>query len=172
MDTMEWVKIIGGLCGALLVFLLIKLGIAPIYAVGPGEGYEEEVIAYAIVAEEDATTEVADAGPTMADLMASADADKGAKVFGKCKACHKIADGANAVGPYLFGVVGRAIGSAAGYKYSEAIGAKGGTWDVASLDGFIESPKGWAPGTKMGFKGLAKPEDRANLIAYLQTLGN
>ncbi len=100
-------------------------------------------------------------------LMALADMDKGAKVFRKCKACHKVEAGKNGVGPNLYGVVGRDIGSVDGFKYSEALSGKGGKWDVEALDGFLLNPKKWAPGTKMAFRGLRKDVDRASVIAWL-----
>ncbi|MFQ5622554.1 MAG: c-type cytochrome [Paracoccaceae bacterium] len=172
MDMMEWTKILGGLFGSLLVFLLINAATEPLYTVG-GAHEGERHAAYTIsVGEESADETVTEeAGPSLEDLVAAADPAKGQKVFSKCKACHKTEDGANAVGPHLFGVVGRPIGSVDGYKYSKAISGKGGEWNLESLFAFLESPKGWAPGTKMGFKGVAKPEDRADLIAYLKTFG-
>jgi cytochrome c len=94
----------------------------------------------------------------------------GEKVFGKCKACHKI-DGSNGTGPHLDGVMGRAVGSVDGFGYSDGMKAHGGNWDPEALNAFLENPKGNVPGTKMSFAGLPKPEDRANLIAYLQSLG-
>jgi cytochrome c len=93
-------------------------------------------------------------------------------VFGKCKACHKLEDGANGTGPHLFGVVDRAVGSVAGYGYSGALGAVADVWDADHLNGFLANPKSYAPGTKMGFAGLKNVDDRANLVAYLATIGN
>ncbi len=172
MDTMTATKIVGGVCGSLLVFLLVKWGADVIY--GGGEGGGEMEAAYVIEvegADQTETAAVEATGPTFAELLASADVVKGEKTFGKCKACHKVDDGKNATGPYLYGVVGRAQASAVGFKYSDALASLGGTWTPEELDAFITSPKTYAPGTKMSFKGLSKPTDRANLIAYLETLG-
>ena len=105
-----------------------------------------------------------------AALLASADPAAGEKVFGKCKACHKL-DGSKGTGPHLDGVVGRPVASVADFAYSEAMVAHGGNWDAEPLQAFLADPKGVVPGTKMAFAGLPKPEDRANLIAYLQTVG-
>ena len=106
-----------------------------------------------------------------AALIASADMDAGEKVFNKCKACHKVEDGANGAGPHLWGVVGRDKEAAAGFAYSGALGAVGGSWDFASLNAFLEKPKDYAPGTSMAFAGLKKPEDRVNVIAWLNAEG-
>lgn len=101
--------------------------------------------------------------------LASADPAKGADVFKKCAACHN-ADkgGANGLGPNLWNVVGEGIGQGAnGFAFSDALKSKGGTWDFKLLNEWLTSPKTFAPGTKMTFAGLSKPEDRANVIAFL-----
>lgn len=103
----------------------------------------------------------------------AADVKKGEKVFRKCKACHKVEAGKNAVGPHLFGIVGRPIASIDGYKYSKAMvgHADGGkVWDAAELDAYLTNPKKHVKGTKMSFAGLKKDADRENVIAYLDTL--
>ena len=103
--------------------------------------------------------------------MAAADPAKGEKVFGKCKACHKL-DGADGTGPHLNGVVGRPVGSIGGFAYSDAMHAHAGEapdWTPEALQEFLADPKGVVKGTKMAFAGLKKIEDRANLIAYLET---
>ena len=105
---------------------------------------------------------------------AGGDVDKGAKVFKKCKACHKIGEGAkNLVGPVLTGVVGRPIASYEGFKYSSAMTAfseEGAVWDEATLATFLADPKGTVPKTKMTFRGLKKEKDIANVIAYLASV--
>jgi len=166
-------KIVGGVCGSFLIFLLLKWGAEVIYH--PNEGVELEQ-AYVIDtgAENSVTADVvaADAGPDFATVLASADVAAGAKTFGKCKACHKLEEGAKGVGPSLFGVVGRAQGTLDGFAYSDAVAGLGGTWTPEELNNFLTGPKAYAPGTKMGFKGLSKITDRANVIAYLSTIGN
>lgn len=106
------------------------------------------------------------------DIIASADIAKGEKVFKKCAACHSVdASKGNGTGPNLHGIVGRAIASAdTGFNFSGALNDLGGSWGIAELDGFLRKPKEYAPGTKMGFAGLKKVTDRANLIAYLTTV--
>ena len=101
--------------------------------------------------------------------LASADPAKGADVFKKCAACHNADKGGpNALGPNLYGVLGEAIGQGAnGFAFSDALKGKGGTWNWDNLSQWLRSPKAFAPGTKMTFAGLSKPEDRANVIAYL-----
>ncbi len=100
--------------------------------------------------------------------LASADAAKGQDVFKKCAACHN-ADkgGSNALGPNLWGILGEPEGKGHGFAFSDALAGKGGNWDWANLSEWLANPKKFAPGTKMTFAGLSKPEDRANIIAYL-----
>ena len=97
-----------------------------------------------------------------------ADATKGEQVFKKCAACHN-ADkgGANALGPNLWGVLGKPHGHVAGFAYSDALKGKPGNWDFASLSDWLANPKKYAPGTKMTFAGLSNPQDRADVIAFL-----
>jgi len=106
--------------------------------------------------------------------MSQADAGKGEEVFKKCAACHN-ADkgGANALGPNLYGVVGDAVATGrGGFAFSDALKSKGGKWDFDSLNAWLTSPKAYAPGTKMTFAGLSNPQDRANVIAYLNKQGD
>jgi cytochrome c len=106
-----------------------------------------------------------------APALADGDAAKGEKVFAKCKACHENEKGVNKVGPTLKGVVGRKAASVEGYKYSEAMiakGAEGVVWDEATLAGYLPDPKAFVPKTKMAFNGLKKPEEVADVIAYLK----
>lgn len=174
-DTMTVTKAAGSLIGALLLVLLLNWAASGIYHVGPSghaaEG-EEHAQAYTIPVAEaggEAKGEAAEEGPDFATLLASADPAKGEKVFSKCKACHKV-DGTNGTGPHLNGVVGRPVASVEGFAYSDAMKAHGGEWTPDRLQEFLTSPKNVVKGTKMTFAGLPKAEDRANLIAYLQTL--
>lgn len=170
-DTMTMTKILGAFCGALLVFLLGAWAAETLYHTGGGHGAhgEEAKQGYAIEVEV-ASAGPVEAGPSLEELLASADVAKGAKVFGKCKACHKLEDGDNGTGPHLFNLVDRTVAAAGGYDYSGALVAVAETWSAENLDGFLANPKKYAPGTKMGFGGLKKPADRANLIAYLATV--
>jgi cytochrome c len=103
-------------------------------------------------------------------LMASADSADGSKVFKKCASCHTVnKGGANKVGPNLYGIVGSKQAAKAGYKYSGALSGLGGEWNRKELFAFMKSPKQYAKGTKMAFAGLKKPQDIANLVAYLES---
>ena len=111
-------------------------------------------------------------GLMAATAFADGDAAKGEKVSKVCQACHSFTDKTNKVGPYLVGVVGRAAGTAEGYAYSDAMktfAATGAKWDEATLFKYLENPKAMVPGTKMGFGGVKKEDDRNDLIAFLKT---
>ena len=171
-DTMTLTKIVGAFCGALLIYLMAHWGAEIVYAGGGGHG-DDHHQAYVIdTGEGDDHGAAEEEGPAFAELLAAADADKGKKVFGKCKACHKLEDGANSTGPHLFGVVDRAVGSVDGFGYSGALDGTAEAWTPEALNDFLTKPKAFAPGTSMAFSGLGKEKDRANLIAYLQSVGN
>jgi len=106
-------------------------------------------------------------------LFASTSATEGAKVFKKCAACHSIAEGGgNKIGPALWGVLGRQIGSIPDYKYSKAMAAYGKNWSFEEMNGFLIKPKDWIKGTKMSFAGLKKAQDRAAVILYMNENSN
>ncbi len=108
-----------------------------------------------------------------ATAQAEGDATKGERVAKKCIACHSFKEPVNKTGPHLRGIVGRAIGAMEGYKYSAAFatfGATNGVWDEAKLDQYLADPKGFIKGNKMALPPLKRPEERADLIAYLKTL--
>ncbi len=173
-DTMTVTKAVGGVCGALLIYLLADWAATAVYSMdtashGGGEAPEQ---AYVIATDSGApAAEAADAAPVdVTAVLAAGDAAAGEKVFGKCKACHKL-DGKNGTGPHLNGVVGRPIASLTDFKYSTSMEEhKGTNWDPEVLFQFLQSPKAFASNTKMSFAGLPKPEDRANVIAYLATV--
>ncbi len=172
-DTMTMTKALGAVCGSLLVLMLVGWASDSLYHVGGaehgGEHAEGELAqAYTIdTGEEAAPAEGEGEVVDVAVLMASADAAAGEAVFKKCGSCHKL-DGSDGVGPHLNGVVGRNHAAAAGFAYSEAMAAKAAEpWTPEALFAFLENPKQNMPGTKMAFAGLPKPEDRANVIAYL-----
>ncbi len=106
-------------------------------------------------------------------MLASVDAAAGKKAFKKCKACHSSEKGGkNKVGPNLWDTVGRAKAGASGYQFSDALKSLGGAWTYQDLDGFLTNPKGFAKGTKMGFRGVKKAKDRAAIIIYLRSLSD
>lgn len=164
LDTMTFTKAAGGICGALLVFLLGKWAAEEMFHV---EAHGEA----SYVIEVEGGEEVAEVEEVdFATVLASASVEDGAKVFRKCSACHKLEAGENGAGPYLYGVVGRAKAAAEGYGYSETLASMGGEWTPENLNGFLEKPSSYAPGTSMSFSGLKKVEDRADVIAYLDSL--
>lgn len=106
-------------------------------------------------------------------LIAAADVTKGQNIAKACAACHSFGKGEGAkVGPNLWGIVNRKRASMAGFSYSDAMTAKGGEWTYEDLNRFLWSPKKFVAGTKMGFIGLKKPDERAAVIAYLKTLAD
>jgi len=170
-DTMTLTKIVGAFCGALLIFLLGGWAGEVLYHTGGGHGDHAQQAYVIETGEEDAGAEEETVEIPFAEYFAAADAAKGEKVYNKCKACHSLEDGKNGTGPTLFGVVDRGVDAVAGYGYSGALEKVADVWSTENLNDFLIDPKGYAPGTKMGFKGLPKPEDRANLIAFLQANG-
>ena len=168
MDSMEFNKIFGAVVGALLVYLGVGFFSELVFHGSGGHGDEHEY-AYAVEIEEDGgEAEAAEEEVPFEELLAQADPDKGERVWSKCRACHKL-DGSDGTGPHLNGIVGREIAAVDGFGYSDALANKEGDWTPEALSEFLHRPKEWAPGTKMSFSGLKDAEDRANLIAYLQT---
>ena len=105
--------------------------------------------------------------------FAAGDVAKGAETFKKCASCHSITPGgANGIGPNLHGVMGQKHGHIAGFAYSAGLLAKPGNWDFEGMDAWLKSPKKYVEGTKMSFAGLSKPEDRADVIAYINAQGS
>ena len=153
MDSTTFTKIAAGVLGAWLILLL-------------GKWAGDEMYHASAHGEPSYVIEVAGSEPA----HAAASVESGAKVFRKCTACHKAEAGANATGPYLYGVVGRDIDSAEGFEYSGALEQAADVWTPENLYAFLEKPSAWAPGTTMGFAGLSKSEDRADVIAYLDSL--
>ncbi|AKR58084.1 hypothetical protein XM25_20280 [Devosia sp. H5989] len=172
MDSFQLNKIGGAVLGTLLFVMatgfLAEAIYHPIEDRGPGYALPEP--------EAGAATETAAAAPEvpLAVLLASADATAGAAAVKKCQSCHDFSEGGpNKTGPNLFGVVGRPIGSHEGYSYSagmEEHHAKGDVWSYENLNAFLTSPKTFTPGTKMSYTGDKEAKDRANILAYLQTL--
>lgn len=175
MDSFEINKVVGGLLGT--VFVIFSVGIASdaLFA-----SHAPEKPGFVIEAQEPAeggaAAPAAEAVP-IADLLAKADPAKGEAVFKKCQACHSGEKGGpNKVGPDLWDIVDRPVAAHEGFSYSAAMKdfAKGGEekWTFDNLNHFLTSPKGFVKGTAMGFAGLKKDDERADLIAYLHTLAD
>lgn len=174
MNSFELNKIAGALLASVLVIIGVRELSSAFYATE-----EANPASYPVeVAEEggEATggEETAEeAGPSLAVLLASADAAKGEKVAKKCAACHTFEQGgANKVGPNLYGILGRGVASGAGFNYSQAMAAVGGTWNFENMAHFLEKPAAAVPGTAMSFAGVRKPSDQADLLAYLNAQGS
>lgn len=109
----------------------------------------------------------------MSMMLAKADIAKGEAVFKKCVACHTIDQGgANGIGPNLYDTLGKPHGHVAGFAYSDGLSSIEGNWNFDNMNAWLISPRKYAPGTKMTFAGLGKPEDRANVIAYMNAQGS
>jgi len=174
LDTMTLTKATGAMCGSLLVFLLGAWAAELIYHVGGdshgghGEGHAQ---GYVIEVEtEEVEVAAAEEEIDVAALLASASAADGEAVWRNCRSCHALEPGAHGTGPSLYGVVGRNVGSESGFGYSGSLVAVADVWTPENLFEFLESPSGYAPGTTMSYNGLRKAGDRANLIAYLDSL--
>jgi cytochrome c2 len=117
----------------------------------------------------EAVTEAAESAAVPA-FMASADPAAGEQVYRQCRACHVADAPTNRVGPHLVDVVGREKASIEGFRYSDALSSLEGNWGYEELNGFLENPRAYAPGTRMTYNGLRNEQDRANVIAYLESL--
>ena len=168
MDSFEINKIVAAvLMVALLVIGIGKLSDVIFHVEKP------ETPGYAVEVEQpsnasSSTTIAADEKVDIAALMAMGDIASGEKIFKKCAACHSIIKGGkNAIGPALYNVVGRKVGSVEDYKYSKALAAYEKEWTLEELNGYLTKPAKWIKGTKMAFAGLRKEADRASVIKYL-----
>lgn len=160
------------LMGAAALASLVTLS-----ACGGGAGSDDnapaaEETAAAPAVEAPAAAPAADAGATMEFAAMTTDAAAGEKVFALCRSCHVLEEGVNRVGPSLHNIVGRESGSVEGYSYSEANLNSDVTWTTDVLFEYLEDPKGFMPGTKMAFPGIKDAQDRANLVAYLESQGS
>ncbi len=172
MDSFELNKILGAVLGTLLfvmgVGFLAEAIYHPIENRGPGYALPEPE-----VAEAGAPVEEAPAVP-LGTLLASASVDRGVAAVRKCQSCHNFGEGEpNKQGPNLYNIVGATKAHMPDFAYSDILlqqKAEGQTWTYENLDAFLTNPRGYAPGTKMSFAGVRSPEERADILAYLQTL--
>lgn len=174
MDSFELNKIMGAVLGTLLFVMGAGFVADAIYSPieGQGSGY---ALPEPVVAEAGAPVEAAPVVP-LAVLLASADAARGASAARKCQSCHNFNKGEpNKQGPNLYDVLMRAEGSVPGFAYSDAMmahNAAGDVWSYENLNEFLTKPSDYSPGTKMNFAGIRTAEERADILAYLQTLSD
>jgi cytochrome c len=171
-DSFEWNKIAGWVLTAAIAVLGLSIVTGMIYS--PHTPEKAAYVVEGVELEAEAGGAAAETEKPIAFYLASASAEKGANVFKKCAACHTInAGGANGIGPNLHGVVGKSHAHLPNFSYSSALAAtKGKTWGFDELNEWLKSPKAYIPGNKMSFAGLGKPQDRADVIAYLNSQGS
>jgi cytochrome c len=173
MDSFELNKIIGAVLATCIVLLVLNFTSSALFASHP-----PAKPGFAIAAKEEshggkeAPAAAAPAEP-IEKLLQTASAEKGQAAAKVCQTCHTFAKGdKNGVGPNLYGIVGDHKGEGRGFNFSAAMKAKGGTWTYDDLNAFITNPKAFVPGTAMGFAGIQKDSQRADVIAYLRTLAD
>jgi cytochrome c len=124
-----------------------------------------------VAVKEEQPGEAAAGAQSFDSLLASASAEHGAQIAKQCEICHNVQEGQGPkVGPDLYGVVDRPVAAVAGFNYTPALKAKGGKWTFAALNKWLTNPRAYVPGTAMTFAGLSNEKQRADVIAYLDTL--
>jgi cytochrome c len=114
----------------------------------------------------------AEAEQPIAFYLQTASATRGQSLFSRCAGCHTITQGgATMQGPNLWATMGRPVAGHAGFAYSEPLRTKGGTWDWETMSAWLTSPRAFAPGTRMTFGGMSNPQERADLLLYMNQQG-
>ncbi len=172
MNAFEINKILGAVLGTCLLIVAVHIAAGAIFTQpAPAKAGYEIALKEEQPAQKQGATAAAPAGQSIDALLATASPEQGAKIAKVCQTCHNLQEGKGAkVGPDLYGVVGRPVASVASFKYSAALKAKGGTWTFDALDKWLTNPRADVPGTAMTFAGLSNIKQRADVIAYLDTL--
>jgi cytochrome c len=169
MNSFELNKVLGALLGTCLILMAVHLASGAIFSTpAPAKpGYE-----IAVKEEKPGQQEAAKpAEQPIETLLASASVEHGAQVAKQCAICHNFQEGQGPkIGPDLYGVVGRKMASVGGFNYSAALKGMNGTWSFDELNTWLKDPRAMVPGTAMTFAGLANEKQRADVIAYLNTL--
>ncbi|HEY5347000.1 MAG TPA: cytochrome c family protein [Rhizomicrobium sp.] len=171
MDSFEWNKIIGAVLGTCIFIFVIKLIADNVYDVPPPAkpGYVVEGVVET-AGSGASTAPVAEALPDWGTELPKADINAGKTVSARCEQCHDLSSAKTTkIGPPLYGVVGRARATVAGFDYSSAMMTDHAPWTFDKLFVYLKSPASMVPGTKMTFAGLRSAQDRINLIAFLRT---
>jgi cytochrome c len=171
MDSFELNKVLGAVLATCLFTLALNIAAGAVFTAP-----KPEKPGYAIAVAEPTAGDKAGAAPAAAPaepietLLASASTERGETSAKKCAACHTFDNGGpNRVGPNLWGIVGRPRASAPGFNYSAAMKAKGGEWTFDEMNKFLAGPQAYIKGTTMGFAGLPRATERADVIDYLRT---
>jgi cytochrome c len=171
MNSFELNKVLGAILGTCLVLLAIHIGAGAIFAPEKPAKPGYQIALKEVASEHKAPAKEAE--QPIGVLLAKASVEKGKATAKQCQACHTLEKGGpNRVGPNLWGVVDRPRASEAGFNYSAAMKAKGGKWTFEELNKFLTNPRGYISGTAMSFAGLARDQQRADVIAFLRTLSD